>query len=695
MGEIIGVLTNPAETVKSLTESKRLLDEMRQELSDQKERAQIRTRHTFSQLPGFFPRQAEITALERALSGEPSFTVLFGASSVGKTALLRQVLSHERYHVLHFDLRIAGFADLSSLYMSLSQQMEQYFEEVARQLEGYDEFQREAWGFKHDRLSVERRIADSSERVERVRTSDIARLMEMFQSSLLKYWEFEPEMEGDNSGGKSKHDRDASSERTHVEAHAQPPKSHFRWPSFGKRRRQNGGAALGIRSQDPNTEQKEDSEKPKKEKPIKKMPVIFFDEAHKLPALIRSTETMKCLLDSMLVLTKQDRLCHVIHATSDPFYQTWLRQLNIMQHCKIVTIGDCSKAEARAYFHERILPRVPEEMHRRLDFEHLYEALGGKLAHWHDFITDFVNSNGRLTVKKSSHFLQAHALLNLHLVHSASQLAPHHASEDSGKQPNAHDHAGFKIYSPITHPTNPNARGGDPDEDFSPAPSQAVDFTAIQLLKVLSRLAQPDVTHLPYFALCRDLGVRAVDGMIKGRVLDLRWTDVVTKEGLGIGGDEGSYYPPQQQERRQEQPYGSGVGHAQSTQSVHAFGSDETVAIPSPTFESHGGMHGHDGLGSPPPIQSEQGTPYNEGESGFIQSERGDGYRQSGGEGTGTGYRQSTMSGAYADSIHEVVGPRVLATTPVMRYAMRAVVEEYEDVQSVSEYASLSDVDEY
>lgn len=44
---------------------------------------------------------------------------------------------------------------------------------------------------------------------------------------------------------------------------------------------------------------------------------------------------MKCLLDSMLVLTKQDRLCHVIHSTSDPFYQTWLRQLNVMQHCKV------------------------------------------------------------------------------------------------------------------------------------------------------------------------------------------------------------------------------------------------------------------------------------------------------------------------------------------------------------------------
>ena len=84
---------------------------------------------------------------------------------------------------------------------------------------------------------------------------------------------------------------------------------------------------------------------------VKRVPVFFLDEAHKLyalhppslvnlndassPGLIQSVEAMKALLDSMLVLTKQDRLCHVIHATSDPFYQTWLRQLNVMQHCKV------------------------------------------------------------------------------------------------------------------------------------------------------------------------------------------------------------------------------------------------------------------------------------------------------------------------------------------------------------------------
>ena len=45
--------------------------------------------------------------------------------------------------------------------------------------------------------------------------------------------------------------------------------------------------------------------------------------------------------------------------------------------------------------------------------------------------------------------------------------------------------------------------------------------------------------------------------------------------------------------------------------------------------------------------------------------------------------------------VMEVVGPKLVPTTPIMRYAMRDVVHEYEDDQSVSEYASLSDVDEY
>ncbi len=62
----------------------------------------------------------------------------------------------------------------------------------------------------------------------------------------------------------------------------------------------------------------------------------------------------------MLVLTKHDRLRLVIHATSDSFYHTWLRQLNAMQHCKIISVGDSSKEVTMRYFEERLLSDIPE-----------------------------------------------------------------------------------------------------------------------------------------------------------------------------------------------------------------------------------------------------------------------------------------------------------------------------------------------
>jgi hypothetical protein len=45
--------------------------------------------------------------------------------------------------------------------------------------------------------------------------------------------------------------------------------------------------------------------------------------------------------------------------------------------------------------------------------------------------------------------------------------------------------------------------------------------------------------------------------------------------------------------------------------------------------------------------------------------------------------------------VMELIGSKLVPTTPIMRYAMRDVVQEYEDDQSISQYASLSDVDEY
>jgi hypothetical protein len=130
--------------------------------------------HTFSRLPGYFPRPREEEAITKILTGIPSFTVLFGASrfslpkttlemdaddSVGKTALLRQVLTDPRFHVVHFDLRIAGFADVTSLYMSLAAQFEHFFENLALELEGYEEMKKHGLTFKHAWMDWEKRMS--------------------------------------------------------------------------------------------------------------------------------------------------------------------------------------------------------------------------------------------------------------------------------------------------------------------------------------------------------------------------------------------------------------------------------------------------------------------------------------------------------------------------------------------------------
>lgn len=692
IGEILGVLANPSETLRSLTESKKMLAEARQELAEARERAQLSPTHTFSPLPGFFDRPAELKAIERALQGEPSFTVLFGASSVGKTALLRQVLTRSKYHVLHFDLRIAGFADLASLYMSLNQQMEAYFMAIAEdpEMPGYKEFEKEAWAFKHDRLNVERRMASSTQSGEtlahtsmgEIKTSDVARLMELFQSSLLRYWNFQPDLSAASS---SKTPLRKASTDTVTSARSDRTRDgrvSWRMKLFGKRSRRADSKASDAGRETMNGDARHEPRGKEKERlpPVKKIPVFFIDEAHKLPALIRSVDAMKALLDAMLVLTKQDRLCHVIHATSDPFYQTWLRQLNVMQHCKIITIGDYSKGDTRRFFRERILPIVPEPLRYGLDFERLFEAFGGKLAHWQDFITDYINANGKLDIKQSSHFLQAHALLNLHIIHSA-QSPPRPSgsgTEGAGEaapDPDTHDGSqraihrlspppgsnnGFRIYSPLVNPHAAPSTFGATNGDGQDAPEFRADFTAIQLLKVMNRLAQPGARSLPYFLLCREMGVRAVDGMVRGRILDLRWTDPITKEG--VDGRAVSMRLRDSTRIRDSARLRESMRVRESVRVQLAAGSSATAV------NDYGDV-----------VPSEEGemVPMNEDE--LIRA------------------NERLMDNGPEEFEEDVVGPKLVPITPIMRYAMREVVQEYydDDDQTVSEYASLSEVEEY
>lgn len=307
--------------------------------------------HTFSPLPGFYQRPNELEALERALGAVPALTILMGSSSTGKTALCRQVLSQDRFHCIHFDLRLAGFADLPSLYFSLAQQMESYFACLPEMMGvewGWDAFEKESWAFKHDRLAIEKRLQDGA---GEIRTADIAHLLELFQSALLKYWQFEPMSAGDRAQleaekqaikdgkltkeeaaeARDKKLRERRAKRPRVRDETEAKMRDGAVPSPSKENEVDLLAQRTLQKEDVEGDEKKQTgdkasqqgkeEEEEVEEPVpppKKVPVVFLDEAHKvsnracgrcstrltldlscqLPALIRSDDTMKAILDA-------------------------------------------------------------------------------------------------------------------------------------------------------------------------------------------------------------------------------------------------------------------------------------------------------------------------------------------------------------------------------------------------------------
>lgn len=224
-------------------------------------------------------------------------------------------------------------------------------------------------------------------------------------------------------------------------------------------------------------------------------------------------------------------------------------------------------------------------------------------------------------MKHSSHFLQAHALLNLRIIHSSQQPYLEKDVDGDARKTRSPDpdsiHPGLGaagIQGAFAREYGPTNR--DDGITFT------ADFNAMQLLKVMSRITQQ--SYIPYFILCRELGIRAVDSMIRSKILDLRWTEPITSENPDTAPNS-------------------------PVDVDHQNGRSSDTAVDA----SDDGMD---------PVDDRD-----------LLQDREASY-------------QELMS---------IVGPKLVPTTPIMRYAMREVIQEYEEEQSPSEYASLSDVDEY
>ncbi|KXJ94942.1 hypothetical protein Micbo1qcDRAFT_156735 [Microdochium bolleyi] len=518
LGEIASVLANPAETLRQLNETKDLLVKAREDAVLKEERQRIPKKHTFAPLPGFHGREKEQELLRKILAGNPQLNVMYGATSVGKTALLRQVLAGnggDDFYVIKFDLRISGFGDLRSLYIALCQQFRTVFEEMQD-----EEMDKLAITFKHLVLDVDGGGGDHPP-VE-ITVAHLADLMEALQSCLLKYWEYDPVAKAKE---KEDAEQDGNPAKTAEDSNPQgeDAKPARRVPAAQEE--SSSEASLKSRNVEPATSANEkkqgdpDNKNGSDEPVFQKRPIVFLlDEAHKLPALINDQLSLKVFLDAMLVLTKQDRLCHAIFSTSDSFFQHFLRAMNVGHHAQLLTVGDCSEAEARAYFRDEIIPRVPEHLKSEISFDEVYAAFGGKLSHISDYVSAWVNKEGKdLKPLQSAIFTQAYTLLQFHMTNEQ-----------------------FETYSPLSTATawaggdrSDKTIGGSGGGGGAPGEDDAGRFSRADLVYVMRRLVEPPYS-LPYFALCREIGTSQADAMIKTRVLDLRWTRTVTPEQGGV-----------------------------------------------------------------------------------------------------------------------------------------------------------------
>jgi len=210
-----------------------------------------------------------------------------------------------------------------------------------------------------------------------------------------------------------------------------------------------------------------------KERPEKRVPVWLIDEAHKLPELMEGEEEyLKTLIDAMVVLTKQERLCHVIHSTSISQYMEVLIELNVASHSQFIHIGDPDKETTMDYVRHQLLPSYPQYQQTEVlnNFEEIYEVIGGKLLHWEDGVREWVNQG--IPITQSSHVAQAYILVHNFLRQSA------------------------------------------PDELHKHFIKSA--------LRLFERLLSPN-QHVAYFDAFNDSGTGLVEEMLRHRLVEIRW----------------------------------------------------------------------------------------------------------------------------------------------------------------------------
>ncbi|CAG8443198.1 12265_t:CDS:2 [Funneliformis mosseae] len=369
---------------RSLSQPQKATQELESQALATYEKIKLPITHTFNRIPGFLGREHEIRILNDLLSGDPKFLIVNGSTRLcGKNLSatrgpIRRSISCDLHRFANPRSR---FADLISFISEFASRLEIFFTRIASFYPNLKVFEDEAIALRSLRLSgpesyekkqllqnVQQSEGDDETDAYSVaksqNRSDLAKLLEKFQAGLLMYHGVDL-----NEKGEEKKEDDE--------------KDRYR-----------------IHEHDKDTRKK-------------KIPIIVFDEAHKLRYLLNDNEALQILLDALVVFTVQDSLCHIIHVTSDAFYGRLLAQ---KLHTKSLIIGDLSRSEVNKYFHKTLVPTVPQEIREGIFKmeDDLHKVLGGRILYWKSFVQDYILSNGRLTIETFEPFIRAqHQLILL------------------------------------------------------------------------------------------------------------------------------------------------------------------------------------------------------------------------------------------------------------------------------------------
>ncbi|KAH8829122.1 hypothetical protein DL96DRAFT_1708279 [Flagelloscypha sp. PMI_526] len=424
------------------------------------------TSSRFAETPAdYFPRPSQEIVLHNLLAGNPSFFTLFGAPS--HTYLLKRVLEGDVYHVLHLDFKLPGFFGLKGLCERLCHETCVFWKALAN-LEGYSPLAHIPARFSEELRRI-RKQSMSSEDDERW-LSCLARLIKMLQESLHFYQSFIPASYSPPPMRVIRHQRSIT------------------WYSL--RKRWTKERVLGKVSEESGSEESFPQEVVK---PVKRRLVIVLNHADLLAATCKSTEAMKSLLESFWLLSGQEKLCHVVCTASDPNFRAPLEATD----GQILTIPDCSREQMRLHFVYLLDTSIPSVFHQSLHFGVLFDAFGGRIAHWKGLLPDFMI----FVARESPEFRRVYSRLNDYMLKlSAAAERPRSARG--------------------LHLSGHSARE---DSDF-----------LLATLTILDRVLHEQT--IPYYSLSREFGLKCVTGLIQAGVIYVHWTSpIIEVEPLESG----------------------------------------------------------------------------------------------------------------------------------------------------------------